>query len=494
LLSADGLAQALFDNCFEVPDGPDAPDLDFIELDRELVMILTNDTVTSNNAFELYEEKGLEIPPLEVDSLYRFEGYKVFQLAGPEVGPGDLDDIEKARLIVQVDVKNGVNKIYNWSPIPDPNPNNNEILWIPEEKVSGADQGIRHTFQILEDQFGAQDRRLVNHKKYYYMALAYGYNNYATFEPATVLGQRAPYLEGRRNIKTYVQIPRPIVYKDLNAFYGEGPTVIGLGGIGAGGNFLDITDETREEILASGYAPELEYKPGGAPIEVKVYDPLRIQNGSFILEFNDNDGNDAVLAPNARWRLWPENDPGAVIRSERNISSFNEQIIGNYGFTVSLGQTDDVGQRADATNGAIGATLEYLDPDGPQWFAAVPDGPNLFNYIKTAEMERDFLLDPTQALSTIGAGLFTPFHLGEYDQQQAGQLGFFVSPTWLENGEAQVRNQQKARLRNLNNVDIVLTSDKSKWSRCIVVDTYNDFFAALGDPINIEGSSDNMEI
>ena len=135
LLSADGLAQALFDNCFEVPDGPDAPDLDFIELDRELVMILTNDTITSNNAFELYMEKGLEIPPLELDSLYRFEGYKVFQLAGPDIGPSDVDDIEKARLIVQVDVKNGVNRIYNWTSLADPNPDNNEIIWIPEEQV-----------------------------------------------------------------------------------------------------------------------------------------------------------------------------------------------------------------------------------------------------------------------------------------------------------------------------------------------------------------------
>ncbi len=43
LRAADDLAQALFNNCFSLPDGPDAPDLDFIELDRELIMVLSND-------------------------------------------------------------------------------------------------------------------------------------------------------------------------------------------------------------------------------------------------------------------------------------------------------------------------------------------------------------------------------------------------------------------------------------------------------------------
>ena len=35
LQEADDIAQALFDNCFEITDGPDAPDCDFIEMDQE---------------------------------------------------------------------------------------------------------------------------------------------------------------------------------------------------------------------------------------------------------------------------------------------------------------------------------------------------------------------------------------------------------------------------------------------------------------------------
>jgi hypothetical protein len=35
---ADDIAQALFDNCFDITDGPDAPDITAVELDRELII------------------------------------------------------------------------------------------------------------------------------------------------------------------------------------------------------------------------------------------------------------------------------------------------------------------------------------------------------------------------------------------------------------------------------------------------------------------------
>jgi hypothetical protein len=40
---ADDIAQALFDNCFDITDGPDAPDLTAVELDRELILMLSNE-------------------------------------------------------------------------------------------------------------------------------------------------------------------------------------------------------------------------------------------------------------------------------------------------------------------------------------------------------------------------------------------------------------------------------------------------------------------
>ena len=83
LYAADKLSQDLFDNCFKIKDGPDAPDVDIIELDQELILVLTND-LNSNNKFESYAEAGIGLP-LGVDSLYRFEGYRIFQVADPSI-------------------------------------------------------------------------------------------------------------------------------------------------------------------------------------------------------------------------------------------------------------------------------------------------------------------------------------------------------------------------------------------------------------------------
>jgi hypothetical protein len=41
--------------------------------------------------------------------------------------------------------------------------------------------GIVHSFRILEDQFAQGDKRLINNKKYYFVAIAYGYNEYEKY-------------------------------------------------------------------------------------------------------------------------------------------------------------------------------------------------------------------------------------------------------------------------------------------------------------------------
>jgi hypothetical protein len=55
VLAADIKAQSLFENCFKVLNGPDAPDLNIQEMDQELVMFLTNKSI-SNNYLNQYEE------------------------------------------------------------------------------------------------------------------------------------------------------------------------------------------------------------------------------------------------------------------------------------------------------------------------------------------------------------------------------------------------------------------------------------------------------
>ena len=232
LFLADDLAQNLFDNCFEITDGPDAPDVDLVELNQKLILVLTNDTLVSNNAFELYEEPDLLAPDIEdIDTTYNFEGYIIYQLADAAVTRGEYNDPDKARIVDVVDVKNGIGDLYNWSPITDPG--SLTSLWFPENEVEAQDEGIRHTFEVTQDLFATgNDTRLINHNKYYFSVIAYAHNDWATYDPATDIGQKNSFLAGRFNIKTYTAIPRPIVDRTLNADYGDGPVVTRLDGVG----------------------------------------------------------------------------------------------------------------------------------------------------------------------------------------------------------------------------------------------------------------------
>lgn len=493
LLEADDIAQALFDNCFEITDGPDAPDVDFIELDREIIAVLTNDTITSNNAFEAYAQRGLQIPAGALDSLYRFEGYKLYQLASSSVSTADLENPDKARLIFQVDVRNGVEKIYNWRTVDNPTGND---YYIPELKVEGENKGIKHTFRISEDQFAEGDRRLVNHKKYYFVAIAYAHNDYRPFDPKQVLGQRRPYLEGRRNIGDginpyYTVIPRPITDRKLNAGFGDGVVVTRFEGGGTGVNFLDMDPSVRQAILDGTFKGEIKYRPGRGPLEVKVFNPLSVRDGVYELRIVDgNLSNSTLNDPPVRWELRNISDfREPVIFSEKTLDKLNEQIIRRYGFSISIGQTEDVGDRTDETNGAIGYEEEYVQAGSTPWVFGVRDGlaPSLldfdqqvFNFVATGDGEQDAALDPTEALSKIGPGYFVPYVLSDYRNKE-GRFPGYITPAWTDiSGNGIALSQM--RLQDLNNVDIVLTSDKRYWSRCIVLEGANRFYQAAGAP------------
>ncbi len=531
LQEADDLAQDLFDSCFDIKDGPDAPDVDFVELDRELIVMFTNDRITSNNFNELYREPGLGIPSEFTDSNYVFEGYKLFQVSGPNVklDATSLEDPTKVRLVFQVDIKNGIKRIFNWRTLNDPTTTPTvQDYYVPELMVDGEDSGIRHSFRITEDQFASGDRRLINHKIYYFIAVAYAHNEYLPFDPLTAQGQRMPYCEGRRNIGPngdglpYAAIPRPITDRKLLAQYGDGAIITRIDGRGTGDNFLDmdpsvrakIEQDIRNNVYRSAFNGEILYRPGRGPINVKVVNPLTVVDGDFELRFVDANMNDSMLAPTARWTLRQLNVPNApIIASDTTIERLNEQIIKSLGIAVTIGQIEPPGTRTDATNGAIGVEIEYPKATAPKrWLSGIPNGLTLgisnldqtaYRYIYTErdEFKGDVVQDPTNALSTMGNGIFVPFYLTNWrDRLDLGarEQGY-ISPAWFETTNSVRFSERNANgLQFLNNVDIVFTPNKDLWSRCPVVETGGtgswtgrSGFTSVGNRRNLEVRADS---
>ena len=261
---ADDKAQILFESCFKVIDGPDAPDLVFREMDKRLICYIVNPK-GSNNEKEDYCERDPSIPMYRVKEVIKMEPIWI-QIPIDTVRSVGKDTVYKRNDTTFVVLKDTliryvnsfatmavksfdtiryqndnpqldkryyrfegyqvyqlVNALVGPDELSDPskaqlvfqcdikngikqiiNYEYNAVVAteVPVEKVNGRDEGISHSFEIKEDKFGGA---LVNYKKYYYLAIAYAHNSYEKYttssdNPDGLFGQKKPYLMGNKNI------------------------------------------------------------------------------------------------------------------------------------------------------------------------------------------------------------------------------------------------------------------------------------------------------
>ena len=529
----DDKCQALFDNCFKVIDGPTAPDLSFVELNEELIIYLSN-SVTSNNYQEKYAEWDNNIiqplpgsdPEVLSDAWYRFEGYQIFQLKNDQVSVDNLHDADLARLVIQCDVKNGVTKIVNYDYDDYIEAN------VPVVEVDGGDNGISHAFQITQDAFATDDPTLVNNKQYYFMALAYAYNEYLPYgnEYPYNQGQTKPYLSGRKNIKVYTAMPHLTVNGTvLNSSFGESPKITRIAGHGNGGMTLEFSDETIDEILSKPPASETnifgspdypiaynpKYKINSGPLNIKVVDPLSVVDADYVWWMDTlykvvvkgvtNDINvigDTASKYVGNWKL-RDKLTGDEYESDTTILTKYEQLFIDLGFSVSIEQpfapgpigvgkilVDDVPktyrQVLAENNGLLSASITYAD-SSHQWLSGVSDvdvPTYSLNWIRSGTyanaeeggdksgddwnttVSPNTFWDPNSDYEKILSGTWTPYGLTAYGARrlttEAAQS--YYGPAF--SSDAKLSSQ----LSYISSVDIVITPDKDKWSRCPVLE------------------------
>lgn len=595
----DDKCQNLFESCFKVIDGPDAPDLVFQELDQSLICYITNAQGSNNytNTPEDYAEEDHSLPAFHVtttykddttqvslkkvykdiygndsivyvdttiytieavrdttvfDRTYRFEGYQIYQLADESVTAEDLNDASKAILVFQCDKKNGVSKILNYEFDATIGAD------VAKEKVDGENNGIRHTFTLTEDAFSTSNiKTLINYKKYYYMAIAYAYNGYAEYstddDDPCLYGQKAAYLAGNKNIKTYTVIPHKTDIEEngsvINANYGTQPAITRFEGQGNGGNALELTQKTIDKIMSGApwKADTLEYKINAGPISVKVIDPLQLAAHDYTVQFYNTDTNDKEVNDSTRWRIIFDTEDGFdTIESQTNISVNNEQILvdkeGNMlGLSVNIHNKkykllDEDVLRADVPiNQTIYSTVEFLKASmtykdsTKMWLYGVPnvDGTTPMNWIRsgstkdgdyfmkgadgyswdqtnarkedahyalkqdnvimTPEGAKSFycFLDGKETFEKMIGGTWAPYPLAsKYDDGPQFGYAEIEDPAYTgKNEEVSTMCEQSysVSMSQLYSVDVVLTPDKSKWSRCPVVEACGDKVLTVGN-------------
>lgn len=490
----DDKAQALFDNCFKVLDGPTAPDLTIQELDKELILYLTNTDPNSNNFNETYTEFDPLISLIDsngnacpnTNKYYAFEGYKIYQLKNATVSSNDLEDPNSARLVAQCDIKNGIGRIINFEF------DQSLGAGVPKEKVAGSDMGLVHSIKITSDQFATGNANLINHKTYYFMAVAYGYNEFKKYQqdvppnnanmcdPAAgaTTGQKKPYKQGRKNLITYSAIPHiSTPYTggtEMHSEYGSGPQITRVEGNGNGGLSLEFTAATVSSILGASdsRAKTPTYDYGKGPINVRVVDPLNVPDGyTFTLKF------DSANIANSTWKL--TNDKTTeVVTSDKTIVAVNEQLLLKWGLSVSIVQISDPGTATSVDNGFISGTMAFSDPS-KNWLTGLPDkdGPYYSNWIRSGTItgadgfQNDHVgIDADQVYEGVLGGTWAPYRLCGATELAAAfdPLRYYTGPGFKLNLMSQ------AQMKDLASVDVVITSDKSKWSRCVVFEMCED--------------------
>ncbi|MBP6680958.1 MAG: hypothetical protein KA166_07175, partial [Saprospiraceae bacterium] len=288
-----------------------------------------------------------------------------------------------------------------------------------------------------------------------------------------------------------------LILSAMHAFTQSMPVITRLEGVGAGERFLRLADGEYDKILGNVTHGEVIYRPGFAPIHVEVVNPLDTKAGVYIITFVDPFPGD-TLSSGTKWILL--NAAGDTLAiADLPISQSNEQLISDLGISIRIEQSDDTGDKKDQTNGKIGYFLTYDDPDKADWLTFVyddmGDSPS-FNFVQTElHWYPNYLLDPWQALSDFSP--FVPFVITDCSQEEPAEnpSGWVITPGWVDpNGKHIQAPEFGGVLQSLNNVDIILTSDTSKWSRCIVVETSNVFYTGpefLG--LRAEGNKKSLQ-
>ena len=254
-------------------------------------------------------------------------------------------------------------------------------------------------------------------------------------------------------------------------------------------------------------AYEAKYVNGYGPVNVKIIDPLKVTTGKYILKFDslylkknfNITGNTALVAGGdtasyytGTWHLEDEST-GKVYPSDARLDQQNEQIFLDLGISVNMKSIyypgpKQVGNIIDPgpppgfiaiytilapNNGFLESTIAYKD-SSYRWLGGVQDDDvpgdpqnwirsGTYNDVGGSPSSNDWSMptepfDPSQNYEKIINGTWAPYLLCAYNDQNN------IGPAY------NVQTKTTANMEDLSSVDIVFTSDKTKWSRAVVVE------------------------
>ncbi len=257
-----------------------------------------------------------------------------------------------------------------------------------------------------------------------------------------------------------------------------GPSIFRIEGQGNGNCEMEFNSQTIDEILASSDHRSLfpMYQGGHGPVKVSYEDYDALEDGDYRIAFD-------TVSFSARWKLWKVGGTDTVY-SDSTIGSGNLQRLSMWGLGVQIQQVNPPGLDRNADrNGYLTSSVSFANPS-KNWLAGVQDNDfyGMDNWIRggvhstTGVCNADFndrfvginSIDKDENFENINGGTWAPYRLCSYNPTPTQvTICYNYGPAWLPTAVAAIQN----KIENISNVDIVITSDKTKWTRCCVIET-----------------------
>ena len=270
--------------------------------------------------------------------------------------------------------------------------------------------------------------------------------------PFNFLRQRTPYARGKAIVRRVLPAAGGLVDLDVDLSLSSG----------------DFTYYMDEALLERGqYVWKAEKKVG------------------LVFRLEADSSKKGVTDDFARYDYWSlkERNSGLSVLADKPVSAVSEQIIPEFGISLRPKNAFDPG--TDITNpisknGAISA--EFIGDSDPlkEWLFPVSPSGSFFDagyqYIRTdayANGAEYFALDPKSIFKSFSEKGWIPYILSEKttlplssgtNASEGGpQIGLRTDPF------DPFSPVTTSALSRIGNVDVVITSDKSKWTRCVVL-------------------------
>lgn len=259
---------------------------------------------------------------------------------------------------------------------------------------------------------------------------------------------------------------------------------------------------SEAQILAENQVDSVRYRRGEGPIYVELYDTVNYAQGYYVLKVLDNE------VDTSEWRLLRYDEQnGALLDSAESMTTLiqgDTVLFPQYGLKITVqqdkyicndGSTGCPNNRLTST--PIKAELRYFNNGGNPWLTGVKHnyGFNPENWLTSGVFYSELddpslgygnpscyssldLIDPQMKFDNLLEGLLSLGQTVRYNRCPPYVIG--VPESFVSMNVFNIIAFSNLRSINHPSIDIVFTSDQSKWTRCPVIELCDEPQNAIG--------------